>query len=276
VRYAFTTFSCPDLSLQEALDLAKQTGYAAIEPRLASRQAHGVEIDTTLEERASIRARIEASGIEVCCLGTSARFADPALAEAGVADAHGAIDLAADIGTPFIRVFGGFLPEGVERADARERIVSSLRSLAEHAADRGVVVCMETHDDWTDPGEVVAIMRGVDQPAVGLVWDVMHPVRSSRATIDDTWQALRQWIHHVHMHDGSADPDRRAFLPIGTGDFDHRQMLALLHEGGYDGIISGEWIADWMSDWNPPASYLADELATMEAYERELEPGARV
>ena len=269
MNYAFTTYSCPDLSLEEALALAKRTGYVGVELRMGAQQAHGVEMGTDATERSAIRHRIELSGIAACCLGASARYADPASAQDGVAETHSAIDLAADIGAPLVRVFGGVIPEGVGRDDARERIISALCAVANHAAERGVIVCIETHDDWSNPEEAALLMKGVDHQAVGLVWDIMHPVRTGGATIATAYATLRPWIRHVHIHDGSSSPDRREFTPIGTGDYDHRQVLELLCQDNYTGFLSGEWISGWMEGWEPMETYLLQELATMHRYEQE-------
>ena len=44
MKYAFMTFSCPELDLDGVLDLAGRMGYDGIEPRLDSKHAHGVEV----------------------------------------------------------------------------------------------------------------------------------------------------------------------------------------------------------------------------------------
>ena len=55
MRYSFMTFSCPDLGLREALDLARRLGYDGIEPRTDAKHAHGVEIDAPPARRAEAR-----------------------------------------------------------------------------------------------------------------------------------------------------------------------------------------------------------------------------
>lgn len=270
MKYAFTSFSCPDLDFAALIAAAERFGYDGLEPRIGSGHAHGIELDTPADRRREIEERAAAAGIALCCLATSCTYIDPRTAEARVAETREAIALAADIGAPLLRVFAGVIPEGVGREEARERVAAALRVVADEAAARGVTVCVETHDDWSDPREMAEIMRRVDHPAVATVWDVMHPLRTGGATMDEAFAILRPWVRHVHIHDGSARPDRREFVPIGRGDLDHRRVLALLAEAGYDGFLSGEWIAGWMPDWAPYETYLPRELATMRRYEREL------
>jgi sugar phosphate isomerase/epimerase len=175
------------------------------------------------------------------------------------------IDLAADVGAARLRVFGGDIPAGVSRAQASDLLVEALRSVADHAARRGVVVCLETHDSWSDPHDVREVMRRVDHPAVAVTWDVMHPVRAAGLTMDEAFQLIEPWIGHVHVHDGSKRRDRLEFKPIGAGDLDHRRVVELLLRATYQGYLSGEWIG-----WESPETYLPRELAVLKQYEREL------
>ena len=55
MKYAFMTFSCPDLTLPEVIELARKTGYDGIEPRIVSDHAHGIEVDIDDAARADIR-----------------------------------------------------------------------------------------------------------------------------------------------------------------------------------------------------------------------------
>lgn len=262
MKYAFMSFSTPELSLAGMLEAAAKYGYDGIEPRLRSNHAHGIEVTTTKAERLAARDTVAKSGIALACLATSLQFADPARTEDMVEQAHQCIDLAGDLGVPVIRVFGGRLGEGLSRQEAIRVVSESLSSLADHAAERGVAVCMETHDAWTDPTHVAAVMQQVSHPAIAVNWDIMHPVRNGNATIDESFQVLRPWIRHLHVHDGEVP--KGTLMPIGQGQIDHRRAVALLKESGYTGFLSGEWIK-----WEPAEVHLPRELATLRRYEQE-------
>lgn len=264
MKYAFTSFSWPFADLTQLLDAAKRYGYEGIEPRLDAGHGHGIEVGTDAAERHALRERIAATGIGLCCLSSSAKFADPATVDQHVAATGHRIDLAADLGVPLLRVFGGQIPSSTTRAEATARIVDALGSVADHAWDRGVRVCLETHDDWSDPRAVAAIMGAVDHPAIGVLWDVMHPVRTGGATMESAYDVLSPWLAHVHIHDGSARTDKLEFCRMGEGDLDHRVVIRLLRTGGYDGYLSGEWI-----NWEPHDEHLPREVALLRGYEGE-------
>ena len=179
MNYAFMSFSCPQATFAEMLGLAAQYGYAGIEPRAGGSQNHGVELEASAQQRASFRAQAAEAGIAICCLAAGARFADPASRDAQVEESLQYIDLAAEIGAPALRVFGGRIPAGISRESAIAGVTNALKRLAERADARGVVVCLETHDDWCNPEDVVAVMERVAHPAIGVNWDVAHPAAPS-------------------------------------------------------------------------------------------------
>jgi sugar phosphate isomerase/epimerase len=265
MKYAFMSFSCPDLSLSEMLNLAKQLGYDAVEPRAGSKHVHGIELSCSAAARAAIKTTSVKTGIPFSCVATSCRYADPEAVADNVADTHQFIDLAADIGADKLRVFGGKLGDGLSREAAIAQLVQALREVADHAGERGVTICVETHDDWCDPVHVAAVMQAVNHPNVAVNWDIMHPVRMGLATMAEAYDMLKPWIHYVHIHDGTTDSGKLTFVPIGAGDIDHKQALELLLADDYGGYLSGEWIS-----WEPHDVHLPRELATMRQLETEI------
>jgi sugar phosphate isomerase/epimerase len=265
MKYAFMSFSTPHLSLEQMLKVAADYGYAGIEPRIASGHAHGIEPEAPPEVRRVARRLAEDTGVELCCIAAGHQYADPEQVERAVEQTRRTLALAADVGAPRIRVFGGALPSSVPRADAIAGVAEALRSLADEALTHGVTICLETHDDWTDPEHVAAVMRLVDHPAVAMNWDYQHTTRVAGKAVVEAFAALQPWIRHVHFHDGANRADKLVFLPVGQGDFDNRAVLALLHGARYDGFLSGEWI-----NWESYEVHLPREIAAMRALEPAL------
>jgi sugar phosphate isomerase/epimerase len=257
MKYSFMSFSTPELTLAETLEVARKYGYDGIEPRLDSNHAHGIEVTATAVERGALKKQADDAGISLCCLATSLKFANAATADDTVSQAYERIDLAGDLGVPVIRVFGGSFPD-MNREQAIEQMASTLSRVADHAQQRGVTICCETHDVWCNPADLAAVLSRVNHTAVACNWDIMHPVRVAGVTMDFAFETLKPWIRHIHVHDGDAD----GMLPIGTGIIDHRRAIELLKTIGYTGFLSGEWIK-----WEPYEVHLPRELAAMKAYE---------
>ena len=265
MKFAFMTFSTPELSLADVLAAVKKYGYDGVEPRMDAKHAHGIEVDASAQQRDAIRKQADQAGVPLVCLATSLRYSDPETNSQMVEDTHPRIDLAGDLGIPAMRVFGGSIPEGVSREQAADLLVSGLSAVADHAAERGVTLCFETHDSWCDPAEVAKVLTRVNKPSICANWDIMHPVRGGFATIDESYETLKPWVRHLHIHDGITQDGNLSLAPIGTGQIDHRRALERLMADGYDGYISGEWIG-----WEPYDIHLPRELATMRQYEAEI------
>lgn len=264
MRYAFTSFSAPQSSLAELVELALRYGYAGLEPRVGAGHGHGLELTASRVQRRELCRQIRDAGLELVCLATSGRYSDPATATDEVETTLRALDLAADVGAARVKVFCGPLPPGVGRDAATASVVGSLRALADEAQAQGVKLCVETHDDWSNPEVMAGVLRAVDHPAVAAIWDIMHTLREGGAAPDEAVRALRPWLDHVHVHDGLLRRDRLEFRPIGEGEVDHRRPLDLLREVGYAGFLSGEWL-----DWEPPEVHLPREIAALRRLEGE-------
>lgn len=258
MKFSFMSFSCPELSLTDMLAQAKRLGYDGVEPRVDSGHAHGIELELDQAGRRAARELAGEVGVEYSCLATSCRYADPEIRGKMVDDTLAYLDLAADIGAPCMRVFGGTIPAGISREEAVEQVAGALSSVADHAAARGVVVCMETHDHWCNPEDVATVIKAVDSPAVQVNWDIMHPVRVAGVSMQEAFDVLKPWIRHCHVHDGKTVDGKVTLVPIGEGDIDHATAIRLLADMGWDGAMSGEWIG-----WEPWEEHLPREIAIL-------------
>lgn len=261
MKFAFMSFSCPELSIKEILNTANRFGYDGIELRLDAGHKHGVEVDIEKAKRETVKAETAASGIEICCLATSLRFANPETAGKMIEDSFPRIELASALDCSRIRIFGGNIPEAISREKAIGTAVDALSEVAPFAEKKGVKLCFETHDDWCAPEDTVAVLKKVDNPALMANWDIMHPVRVENRSIDEAFEVLKPWIYHVHAHDGVSSEEGIQYVPMGTGIVDHKRALERLQEIDYEGFVSGEWI-----NWEPWEKHLPRELATMKGY----------
>lgn len=262
MRYSFMSFSAPEAGFEQLISIAGKYGYDGIEPRIGSGHGHGIETGATLEYLGHVREVTEKKGVGISCIATSAMYSDPSTLEENKRITMGAIDLASRLNAPVIRVFGGNIPGTLKREESLENIVKSLKELAPHAAEKDVIIGVETHDDWVNPHYVKSIIEGVNHPNVMVNWDIMHPCLRGGFTIEESYNILKPYICHVHVHDGILEDNKLIFLPIGEGRVDHKKAIELLENDGYGGYISGEWIG-----WEPHDIHLPREIAALRSFE---------
>src|SRR5215831_5051446 len=106
---AFSTLACPAWSLERVVEAAGQYGYRGVELRLIDGET--IAPDLSEADRRRVRSLLHGAGLPIAAVDTSIRLAgaDPAQIER---DLRWFLDLAAEWGSPLVRVFGGELPAG--------------------------------------------------------------------------------------------------------------------------------------------------------------------
>ena len=252
-RLSFSTLGCPEWSWEEIQDRAVEYGYEGLELR-------GIEGEMDLararpfagERLPETKRELEERGLSVVCLGASCRFHERDEVEENLDEARRHIDLAAELGAPFIRVFGDRVPEGSSREEAIGWVAEGLATLGRYAEGTGVEVLIETHGDFSRSGDLLGALRAADHPGVGVLWDVNHPFRFFGEPVEETLRNLGGYIRHVHLKDSEAGEEGTRYRLLGEGDVPAGEAIQLLDEMGYPGWISFEWEKRWHPELEGP------------------------
>ena len=82
------------------------------------------------------------------------------------------LDVAADLGSPAIRIFAGDAQKGQPEAEARRHCVECIEACADHAARRGVFLALENHGGVvSEPDGLLEIVRAVESDWFGVNLD---------------------------------------------------------------------------------------------------------
>lgn len=247
MKLAYSSLACPGWSIEEAVVAAVRYGYEAIEWRLADGET--IEPDAPAEIRHRLRKAPAAHGIEIACLDTSCRVAQGSLEARATVIKAGMrmIDMAAELGAPFMRVFGGELPAITTRAAMLGPTAEVLYALGIYGSECGVTVTLETHDAWTRSEDVLALVQAVALPSVRVLWDTHHTYRTGEAP-EQTLTLLGDAIAYVHLKDSRLTGDKSdswTYCPLNEGDVPLREICSALKHAGYDGYLSLEWEKKW-------------------------------
>ncbi len=156
-------------------------GYDAIEWRLA--EGAIIEPDTPVSVRRRLREVSAANGIAIACLDTSCRVvqASPEERTAVTEVAQRMIDMAAELGAPLLRVFGGPLPGGTTHSMLLAPTAEVLHAICAYAARRTITVVLETHDAWPTSVDVLKLIQAAGSPTARVLWDIHHTFRVGEA-----------------------------------------------------------------------------------------------
>ena len=152
-----------------------------------------------------------------------------------------ALHIAKVLGTPYVRVFSFFMPEGEDPTFYRDEVLERMDTLAKEAEAARVTLLHENEKEiYGDvPSRCLDILTQVDSPALRAAWDAANFVQCG---VDHPYQAgydsLRPYVEYVHVKDALAGSG--TVVPAGEGDGEIRETIAALHASGFDGFFSLE------------------------------------
>lgn len=199
-------------------------------------------LDLTDAELDEVRSVVSGRGVSVSSIGSP-------IGKVPITDPFGphlerfrrALDVAAVMEAPYVRVFSFFIPEGQEPVHYREEVLERMGALAGEAGSAGVTLLHENEKQiYGDvPGRCVDILSGVGSQALRTAWDAANFVQCGVGhPYAEGYETLRPYIEYVHVKDALAGTGQ--VVPAGQGDGEIPETLSALRDSGFDGFFSLE------------------------------------
>ncbi|RCW55409.1 sugar phosphate isomerase/epimerase [Halanaerobium sp. ST460_2HS_T2] len=244
MKLSFSTLACTDWSINKVINYAVENNYDGVE--LRAKEPH-LSVDYSQEERKKLKELFEKNKLEIPCITAYTRFGyqDFSLRQENIEQLKKMIDLAADIGADYIRTFGPAAENSFGLEDVIAWIRESFLEIDDYAADRGVKVLLETHDDLCQGKDLIKIFENSGLKSCGILWDVAHSVRAGEE-MSETISYIKDYIYHVHLKDwiNLAEAEDHYVL-LGAGELELNQLLSSLNDIDYSGYLSLEWEKMW-------------------------------
>lgn len=243
MKISFSTIGCPNWSLKEMLSVAKDFGYNGIELRGVEHELYLPRCkDFQPEKLTKTLEDFDRLALEIPCLTTGVDLHNKGIDYRREITDY--INLAKDLGAPYIRVMGESKPHHEGEVDIA-LVTARLKEMGEVAAENGVTLLLETNGIFADSKVMKKVMEEIGGKGVGVLWDVHHPYRFYREEMTYTYEMLAPYIRHVHFKDSVLRDDGIHYQFCGDGDLPLTECLQVLKKGGYDGFISLEWVKLW-------------------------------
>jgi len=276
-KYAFNTWCygsfpvwVPAYPLDEVIRRLARIGYDGIEIGCAAPHAWPAHLDAN--RRRAIRDLMQGEGLACTSLlpapggGPGNNPASPLPEERSATIAHykDVVDLAADLGAERVLYIAGWRVFGTEQAQALEWSVQALREVADHAAKKGVVICIEptsADSNLVDTaGEALQMRAQSERSNVRVMFDTYHALYRNEPSSDYVYE-MGSYLGHVHF----ADTDR---LPPGEGAVDWFGVMQALNDVGFDGYVTME--IGFNTRRAEPDRYARSALGYLKALEKTL------
>ncbi|MCI0394785.1 MAG: sugar phosphate isomerase/epimerase [Chloroflexi bacterium] len=150
------------------------------------------------------------------------------------------IEYAREIGAEKIVTFG--FERGSEPGPpVPDEILTAFWQAAEQISRASLEMVIEVEAGfWIDTGQnAAAVLRAVDHPALGINWDPGNAIVAGDTPHPDGYEAVRDFVKHVHFKDVSFGPDG-SYQYVLDGDIDWAGQISALAADGYAGFISVE------------------------------------
>jgi len=251
MKFAFSTLGCPDWPIEKVAAAAKELGYDGVEIRGIRRVLDLTKAPEFAPANIeATRSLFASAGIPIASIDCSSSFCWPEKEkqEAAFEEALRHVELAAKVGAPQVRVFGGNIPEGEPREKWARILADSLRKLARAAAKRNVVIAIESHDSWTRCDELMPVVKAAGDKNLKVLWDMGNSFAKGES-FEEGGKLVKGYVVHCHIKDHTADGKEvllgRGIVPIAEG-------LAVLKSMGFKGYVSLEWEKMWMPNIEDP------------------------
>ncbi|MGW3356437.1 sugar phosphate isomerase/epimerase family protein [Streptomyces bungoensis] len=240
MKLAFSTLGVPGLPVPDVLALATAHGYHGVE--LRAHPEEPVHPGLPPAERAEIASQFKAAGVEVLGLAGYTRVAAPGDDAPVLDEIRQLLQLAHDLGAPYVRVLPGADPD-LPREESDAVAARRLGAAAEDATALGARILLETHDSHRTGADAIRVLGPVGHRQVGALWDVMHTWLGGEQPAD-TFAALAPHLGYVQVKD-IASADDTAPLPLGAGVLPLTECVDVLCRQGWDGWLCWEYEKRW-------------------------------
>lgn len=151
-----------------------------------------------------------------------------------------ALEYAAILEAPYIRIFSFFLPKGRDPAQARPQVIDRLGRMVAEAEKTGVVLAHENEQGiyGDTAGRCLDLYSNLASPAFAGVFDFANFVRCGQRPYQDCWPRLAPYIAYFHVKDALLGSGQ--VVPAGQGDGDIEAILREAIAGGFDGTLTLE------------------------------------
>ncbi|HWU05835.1 MAG TPA: sugar phosphate isomerase/epimerase family protein [Streptomyces sp.] len=248
MKLAFSTLGVPGMPVADVVRLAAGNGYQGVELRAHPEEPVSPRLDPA--GRAAVAEEFKRGGVEILAVAGYVKVAAEGEDEPVIAELAELVELARDLGAPYVRVF----PGGGEQdpADADAIAARRLGAAAPHAADMGVRILLETHDSHRAGADVARVVGTVGHGQIGAVWDVMHTWLAGEEPVA-SHAVLAPHLGYVQVKDIASAEDTTP-LALGSGTLPLKACLDVLDQDS--------WVCwEYEKRWYAGAAELPEMLA---------------
>lgn len=151
-----------------------------------------------------------------------------------------ALETAAILEAPYIRMFSFHIPKGEDPAIFRTQVIDWLGQMIRETEKTGVILAHENEKGiYGDTGErCLDLYTTLQSRSFTGVFDFANFVQCDQRPYEDCWRKLEPYITYFHIKDAQMGTGK--VVPAGQGDGDVEKILGEAFRKGFDNFLTLE------------------------------------
>ncbi len=248
MKLSFSTNGWQDLSWAEFINTANDLGFSGIEiHNITDERFTGADAPFSKANSSATVHKLLENSISIPCIDTYCNIADEKVADEGFEEIATAIEIAARIRCPYVRIHA--YATGADKKAEDAAVISLIGRLIEKAEQDNVALLVETVGLYSDTSRLRDLLNIFACDYLAALWDINHPYRDFGEEPDTTITNLGAYIKHVHVKDSVVEDGEIKYRLVGEGTLPIGTMIRALGSVNYDGFLSYECQPDKMEDF---------------------------
>lgn len=149
------------------------------------------------------------------------------------------VEIAKIMGTPYIRMFSFFIPEGDNPEHFEEEVFSRMEQMVDYAKKQSIILLHENEKDifGEKAPQCLQLMERFYGDHFKCIFDFANFVQAKQDTLE-AYKLLQPYIEYIHIKDALWENGK--VVPAGEGDGNLREILTRIDQTGFSGFLSLE------------------------------------
>ena len=248
MKLSFSTNGWQELSWSDFVNTANELGFNGIEiHNITDSRFTGSDAPFNKSNSSATLHKLLENSLTVPCIDTFCNVADSAKADDSYEEIATAIEIAARVRCPYVRIHAYTVGEDRQTEDSH--VTSLIGRLIGKAEQDNVALLVETVGIYADTKRLRDLLNIFACDNLAALWDINHPYRFFNEDPETTITNLGAYIKHVHVKDSVVEDGEVKYRLIGEGTLPIGTMLHALDSVNYDGFLSYECQPETMEDF---------------------------
>lgn len=237
--------------LKKQLEITEAMGLSLLELSIGNSSTDALRLGASDEEIRRVREMFKQHGVDFLCGATGNDFTgvDAESCRTSAKDVCKAIDVAAEMGIKYLRIFAGFSPVREVVGSRWNTMIECIDIVAKHAREKGVALAIETHggvekksetecrhfhSTTTDPKALEKLLEEIPED-VGINFDPANFNAVGYEKPEEVYEKISDRVNYIHLKDFAPIEGSDYLTPVacGEGPIDWQSIMDALK--GYDG-----------------------------------------